>query len=387
MSHRHEPGPLKQQNKAHKTRFRSKSQRLDRIVGRTEIANVSKKKKAAASKAARRHHLAQARANKREASFQAKRRVGIGSAPPHLILIVHLQDDMNAAFRFCDALMDAAAPRSQTSTAISIDESPMTWYPSNNSTTIFSTKFKYKITFSVAPLNLQGALEMAKVADTVVFLGAPFLDASSATQLFVNCLCAQGVPTTVHVLDGLASLSQKKRIEAKKTFSNRAADVLPETSVHYIEKDSDHQTCLWSIINKKRRKVHWRESRSHILADCVSHRNGELFVTGYVRGPSFNVHGIVYLPGLGGRKISRVLHAIEPTSANYPRSSTALVQATSEDLRVTVKPSEFFQHDLQTEAVVDHLDAEQTFPTEEELEEANIALEHAKVNEMTICNR
>ncbi|EGD80660.1 hypothetical protein PTSG_01250 [Salpingoeca rosetta] len=378
MSHRHEAGPLKQQNKSHKTRFRTKGQRLDRLAGRTIATAASRKKKAADSKAARKLKQTQARAAKRDAAMQAKRRIGTTNAPPYFVLLVHLQEDTQAAINLRDQLVQASVPKGVHNGGGGANADG-TWVPDALDVSFFSTRLKKKMSIAVASANVLATLELTKVADTVVFVGKAYEEVAEDRQLLINCLCAQGVPTTVHVLTDLEELPQKKRSDVKRTFAKEATDLLPDTTVQFIEKPSDYQTCLWGIANKKRRTVHWREARTHVMAERVSYdaANRELRVTGYVRGPSLNVNALVYLPGLGARQMSRVLQATEPIPSSHKSkksnqaSMDATAEAGSDDATVLAAPTPEFQHTLQSEVEVDPLDAEQTFPTEEELAQAD----------------
>ena len=83
----HRPGPLKQQNKTHKTgRHRSKGEVLKTNKGKVEMHIVGRKNKDAQSKEQRKHRLNQLRRNKRDDIVNKKRCIGSLNGCAHIVV-------------------------------------------------------------------------------------------------------------------------------------------------------------------------------------------------------------------------------------------------------------------------------------------------------------
>lgn len=230
------------------------------------------------------------------------------------------------------------------------------------------------MTIVVAPPETLALLELARVADTLLFVTCADQLPSPSVELSLACLRAQGVPTLSHAVVGLTELTQqKRRNEAKRVAAKLALDSFPETKVHFLEKPADATTALWTVLSQKRRHVHFRELRSHLLAETAAARDGCLHVTGYVRGPALDVNALVHVPGVGARRVRSVTVLPRPGSSFDKRAAghdEGDVEMAS--LGEVVLPNPELQHSLETEVPIDPLAGEQTWPTAEEEEAADV---------------
>lgn len=105
-------------------------------------------------------------------------------------------------------------------------------------------------------------------------------------------------------------------------------------------------------------KIDVQESstNSDDLVDCK--------ITGYIKNNDLDVNGLVHISRWGTFQIKEVLYATEPGKTSH----SGIQEFTDGDFMLAPNPEE--QQDLITEAEVDPMDAEQTWPTEEELMEA-----------------
>lgn len=87
---------------------------------------------------------------------------------------------------------------------------------------------------------------------------------------------------------------------------------LPEEKIMCLDKNIDALNILRKIGNQKRRSVLYRDRRPHMLAENVEYvpdsegTMGTLKVTGYLRGNTLSVNGLVHLPGLGDFQMSQI---------------------------------------------------------------------------------
>ena len=91
-----------------------------------------------------------------------------------------------------------------------------------------------------------------------------------------------------------------------------------------------------------------------------------IFIIGYVRGVDLNVNRLVHIPGWGDFQLEKIEVLPDPQPmANSRRNQDINMTETT-----VVTPNEELQDDLVAENQPDMLDAEQTWPTDDELKEA-----------------
>lgn len=96
---------------------------------------------------------------------------------------------------------------------------------------------------------------------------------------------------------------------------------------------------------------------------------GTLKVTGYLRGISLSANQLIHIPGLGDFQLSQIDSPPDPNKINTLRKND---MESSGDVFVKIleKADPSKQESLISENVPDPMDAEQTWPTNEEIEMA-----------------
>lgn len=96
---------------------------------------------------------------------------------------------------------------------------------------------------------------------------------------------------------------------------------------------------------------------------------GILKITGYLRGTTLSVNQLIHIPGLGDFQMSEIHGPPDPNKVNKIKKND---METSEQLFIKVleKADPSKQESLKSENIPDPMDAEQTWPTNEELEMA-----------------
>lgn len=190
---------------------------------------------------------------------------------------------------------------------------------------------------------------------------------------------AQGMPTPVVVAMDIEGVHPKKRTAEKQNVQKLISKWLPEEKVMQLDKSSDGLNLLRRIGNQKRNIIHHREKRPYLLAEEVEYvpdaegESGTLKISGYLRGMPLNVNGLVHITGLGDFQISRIDGLEDPHPLNMGKENVKSDGMDAEVTKVSVlgvaDPAK--QESLASENIPDPMDAEQTWPTEEEIEEAN----------------
>ncbi|XP_007935645.1 pre-rRNA-processing protein TSR1 homolog [Orycteropus afer afer] len=377
----HRSGPLKQQNKAHKGgrhRGRGSAQRDGK--GRLAVKTLSKKVRKELSLVDRRHRARQLRKQKKDAVLAEKRQLGSKDGPPHHVLVVPLHNRISLpeAFRL---LQDG-----------DIGTVHQTEWGGTHSFMLLCPQMKHRWFFTSAkPGDLHTVLDMAKVADTILFLLDSLEGWDSTGDYCLSCLFAQGLPTYTLAVQGVSDLPLKKQIDARKKLSKAVEKRFPNDKLLLLDTQQEAGMLLRQLANQKQRHLAFRDRRAYLFAHAAdfvpSEENnlvGTLKVSGYVRGQTLNVNSLLHIIGHGDFQMKQIDAPMDPFPLN-PRAiksqkdpgmameicaANAVVDM-EEDLKVLMKADPDRQESLQSEAIPDPMEGEQTWPTEEELSEAN----------------
>lgn len=144
---------------------------------------------------------------------------------------------------------------------------------------------------------------------------------------------------------------------------------MPDEKISTLDKNGDGLALLRKLGSQKQRPLRQRDCRPHILGEEIEILEHEikdelctLKVTGYIRGQPLSVNELVHIPGWGDYQMAQIDFPPDPHSliTQAPSLQTVPVQIAD-----PVK-----QTSLISENKPDPMDAEQTWPTEEEMEEA-----------------
>lgn len=296
----------------------------------------------------RRLQQQQLRKNKRDEAIDKKRKLGgLIKSPPFLTCFVALNEfiDINSALSITETCEeDAVVEKSNP-----------------NITYLRSCRLKQRFTFVKATHgNELKALDYLKVCDSTVLLisaaaGEDIIDKWG--EKFLTFALAQGIPTPIIVLMDLESISPKKRTQFKNDAQKLMNRYFPDEKLMTLDKTSDGLNLLRRIGGQKRNRILNKENRSHLYAEKTEYVNGTLKVTGYLRGIPFNVNGLVYIPELGTYQVSQIDSSIDPMSTNTSEENNNVLAVANPSLQVS----------LDSENIPDEMDAEQAFPSEEEI--------------------
>lgn len=361
LSHPHRPSALKQQNKKHQTLgHRSKGSVAKSNKGRISIKTLSKKAKKELSREQRKHRSKQIRAFKKEAAILRKRGLGTANNPPFLATVVPLCPNIN--------------PRKVLKTLAACDKAATITTSSQGIMHISCPRFRQRFSFVVPPVNdLYAVLDSVKVSDTLMLLW-PAEELGEAADLLLSSVLAQGLPAPVHIVAGLEDMSQKKKHQSRQNLIKDIELRFPGPAKLYsLERDQDALMILRQIGAQKQRPLYFRDSRPHILAENVEFieegSSGTLKIHGYIRGKSLSVNGLVHIPGWGEYQMSRIDSSPDPHPLLlHSRDSEANVMDGGTFMLAESDPA--LQETLTSTNEVDPMEGEQTWPTEEELAEA-----------------
>ncbi|KAL1498358.1 hypothetical protein ABEB36_009170 [Hypothenemus hampei] len=369
----HRSGPLKQTNKEHKTgRHRSKGSVSLANKGKISLKAATKRNKRELNRDQRRHQATQIRQKKREEVLVKKRSLGGLELAPFLVAVIPLHREFD--------------PTTALSILMQCDEEASVKTSPSGVKHICIPRFKKRFSFVVpANDNELDVLDTLKVADTVLFLlssinGTEYPEEivdKWGNKILMSSL-AQGLPTPVVALTDLDSIAPKKRQEFKQSVQKIVTKWLPDEKLLVLDKNIDAINILRKIGNQKRKPVLYRDKRPYLYGEELVYEpdsedgNGTLKVTGYLKGDVLSVNQLIHIPGLGDFQMNQIDSAPDPNKIEKTRNSeeNAMETGISMPIKVLEKCDPTKQELLISENVPDPMEAEQTWPTNEELVEA-----------------
>ena len=375
----HRAGLLKQSNKGHKTGGHRSKRAVDNAnKGRVGLKDLSGKSRARnmESRRERRNKSRQVRDLKKSAVLDAKRNLGSFRSPPLLTAVVPLFD---ASPQVVESVVKSMTQCDDTATVTASD---------SGAVHLAFPRFKKRFAFVMPDRNhLLGVLDACKVCDSVLFLvsGDEAEGTDQVGERLLSAVLVQGLPvapTFVLAADDEEAMetNTKKRNEAKKqlvkSLERKCAAVDKLFSVDKSQQDG--LLLLRHLSAQKRRLNSLRTHRPHLIADKVEFlgdsSTGTLKVQGYVRcaNPHYklSVNRLVHLPGWGDFQLSQIDGVPDPHPLDKKRARIGDVDMDDKENHVLATPDAERLENLVSENEPDGMDAEQTWPTEEELMEA-----------------
>lgn len=363
-------GSRNQVNKAHKTRFSSKSSRnLHKTSDKGRIGK-SEHNVAKGARAARIQRNKMVREQKRAALLKEKRASSGSASPPRVIVLFGLSADVNLN-SLSEDILSLLSPQGYGAAL----------------PTVASSEYRLRATVLQAPHgDLQSCLEMAKVADLIAFVASAnsscegesdYIDSFGSQCLSV--FRSLGLPSTVVLIRDLPT-EAKRRHESKKTCSSSLASEFPEDCKFYAAdtKDELHKF-MWLFKEQRLSVPHWRSQRPYLMAQKVEMVANDmnpgtcnLLLTGYVRARSLSVNQLVHVSGAGDFQLCKMDILKDPHPLNAKKEQDVMDADEVGDVEVvrSLVPDPLKQEAFLVENVPDRLGDEQTWPTEEEMADA-----------------
>jgi len=360
----HRSSDWKQTNKKHKTGRHKSNRSIEKLNrGRVSVKVCSKKGLKVQRKFDRLHQMKQARNKARQEVMQKKRAFGAQGAPPILVAVIPLSESQEKYVEETLKSLTSCIPESEL---IKLDSGVQH---------LKVPRFKQRFSF-VTPRfdSLFEILDATKVCDNVMFLVCPHTGMSERGELILTTVLAQSVPSDpLIVLGSPDEIAPNKLNEAKKLMVKALDRKFPVEKVLTVQNEGEATNIMRTIgLQKRKESVMRGGKRASILAESVKYCPGEdtgsgcLELTGFVREADLCVDRLVHVPGLGDFQIDRIEKLKDPCS---------LVSRSNEMQDSIILHGGDNQQDLETENVPDYMDGEQTWPTEDELQEAEKAQE------------
>eukprot|EP00741_Cyanophora_paradoxa_P021507 tig00021357_g20763.t1 len=354
-SHRSE---FKQQNKTHKATHASNRVLNEKARGKVERVHrapvKSASKAAALHKKNRVNHAKQVAQQKRSATLAKNRAEG---RPPKCVALIALTDDADLDLAHTLLLNECGVE------TLVVPETPVTCRLPGE---------KQRVTIIKCRRDFAVMLDAAKVADTLFFVLRANSEPDFIGQTAVSILRAQGLPHVMGFLQGLDDVAPKHRNEVRRAhalyleqqFSGECKLLLLDTPAHAKQ-------AVRAVSTSKIKELAFRHERAHLLAERVefepqaSSSQGTLRISGYVRGGRLSANQLVHISGVGTFQLGQIDGPADPVPTSHQ------VEGMEGASTVLDRPDAEKQEPLASEAAVDPMANEQTWPSEEEIAKAS----------------
>lgn len=235
-------------------------------------------------------------------------------------------------------------------------------------------RFKQRFSFLTPKCERGNELEILdclKVSDTTLLLLSANCKSDDVIDKWgtriLNMALAQGLPTPIVTIMDLESINPKKRTSVRSDIQKLIQKSLPDERAMNFDTNSDALNLLRRIGGQKKNTIHNKANRPHMHVENYNFHadvgcdSGTLQVSGYLRGQSLDVNQLVHIPGLGDYQMSQIDLKHLDQSTNTFTSSTVFAKADPDK-----------QTQLIRENIPDEMDAEQTWPTEDEIAQSKM---------------
>ncbi|TPX71823.1 hypothetical protein SpCBS45565_g00888 [Spizellomyces sp. 'palustris'] len=356
----HHRSKLKQQNKPFKSRHATKGQLKTKTKGKVDkvAASVKNKHKLSSSKADRRNQAKVLQQKKRHDLVTSSRLFSGAHGCPKIVAVVPLCPDVDANA----VVKDLYASVGQE-------------YVTETVSTLFVERFKQKVQFVAVRRHLLDILDAVKVADFVVFVVSAEEEVDGFGELCLTTIKAQGVPSTLSVVQHLEKIASKKQVDIRKSLTSYMEHHFPEDAkLFHTVVEAEALSALRFLTQQRPKPIVWRDRHAYMLGERVEFEANEagedmgtLQVTGYIRGNNLSANRLIHLPNHGDFQIKMIVSC--PVAFDTRDNTMAT------DARILETPEPELQESLVTENEPDPMEGEQTWPTAEELREADERIE------------
>ncbi|EFC46221.1 DUF663 domain-containing protein [Naegleria gruberi] len=422
MSTHHRSSSLHQENKKHKSKHISKRQLKKESKGRVEHEGGLKasqmKKTHQNAKAQRKQRAKQVRDNKKQ-QILYRQRLGRSGNPPRIVSVMSLsgQDEGEVESVFSDIMSRSEEFESGKINLNDLDFSSVR-------SIRLQKEFQQKslTLFCVKQANSRSVLDAAKVSDIMIFVlpaqsiqfngnQEPSLHPTAKYNL--SLLRAQGLPSSIVVLQGLNQISQKKQNDVKQVVNKIMKDEIPDfekvfsltsttnsmdDSANFETTKTEMKQILLRLNSLTPKTIYWRENHPYMIVENLefikkdqseinelsdeNSNNGTLVIRGYLRGKPASPNQLFHLVNYGTYQLDKIVLEKENSHAYSKKKQQGSSSNAMEDDKVgtsqmsttadsnepkTLLPDEK-QESLQTALEPNLMDGEQTLPTKEDYE-------------------
>ncbi|KAL0220023.1 hypothetical protein P9112_005676 [Eukaryota sp. TZLM1-RC] len=324
-------------NKPFKSKHATKGEIKKRNHGRVPSSKVSVSR-VEHSKQVRKNRASQLRKQSKREHMDLLRR---GLVPPRVVTLVPFSASIDTPFIADQLLQHCPQPI--------VDGI-------GHKSAMFPDK-KNRFTLIPSSADLRDILEKSLLADVILVSVSAHGLTSDALHI-ANAIKVQGLPTVITIITNLEDFSPSKRQAQKKFLISQINELFGDVRcLTFSDSQSDLANILRFLKEIKLQKITWRANRPYLIAQSVSRppSTSSLLVSGYIRGAPICVNRLIHLNNFGDFIVNSIKVEDDPLKTH----------GQNDDVIISRDPTR--GDDLQFVRPVDWTAGEQTWPTEEEL--------------------
>jgi pre-rRNA-processing protein TSR1 len=338
----------------------------------------------------------QQRDKKRAQLLETRRVVG----PPRVVALlplsadVHVQRVWSGLLAACSSAAAAEGPAVKSGVeGMDVETASAPLVPYAAQTVCAPDRRRVRFTFLPPAADRSDPLavvELGRCAEVVLLLlpGGAHSTAVDADGLAaLSVLRALGMPSVLGLVQtgdaasgAAAAAGLKERSAAKKrAMEALLAQVSGDHRVMAADSQADFKQVVRQLADSAPVVPHWRRQRPQLLADAAEFvpgdggdaATGTLVLSGYIRGMGLSTNQLIHVPTAGDFQIDQIDRLADATRSGG--AGPAAMETEGSGALGAVRADPATREQVVRENEPDLLDAEQTWPTEEELAEAEAA--------------
>ena len=238
-------------------------------------------------------------------------------------------------------------------------------------------RFKQNLVYIPVQRDLVTVLDACRSADYVVFLLSPTEEPGDEGELLLKAIEGQGVSNVLTMVQNLDTVEPaKRRPHVVASLKSYITHFFPnQDKVLSLDAESECSNAVRALCTTTPKGIKWREDRSWMLVESVqwpktlaeASMDGEVIITGVVRGKGLKANSLVQVGDWGHFQIEKITDAALPVSRKRKADEMAIDEPkVGEVLEVPSEEREDFAELAPYEATMEDVDALSTpeAPTE-----------------------
>lgn len=324
VTEHHHRSTTKVSHKPFKSRHATKSLIRNLAKGKIEGTETKPNRKTphqqVMSKFDRKNQARQIRQVKHQQNIKSTHIFAGQNGAPRVVALVPLCEDM-----------DAVAAIQKLNQAVDAESH----WPLEGHMRVRVDRFKQNLVYVPVRRHLITALDACRSADFVVLLLSPTEEPGEEGELLLKTIEGQGVSNVLTMVQNLDAVEPaKRRPQVVTSLKSYITNFFPnQEKVLSLDAESECSNAIRSLCTTTPKGVRWREDRSWMLVENVQwpsdqvkvHNEGEVVITGVVRGRNLKANRLVQVGDWGHFQIEKI------TEAAFPLSKTRKVDGMAVD--------------------------------------------------------
>ena len=313
ITEHHHRSTSKISHKPFKSRHATKNLIRNQAKGKVEGTETKPNRKTphqqVMSKFDRKNQARQIRQIKHQQNIKSSSVFSGQNGAPRVIAVVPLCEDM-----------DAVAAIQKMNQAVDAES----LWPLEGHMRIRVDRFKQNLIYVPVRRDFMTTLDACRLADFVVLLLSPTEEPGEEGELLLKTIEGQGVSNVLTMVQNLDTIEPaKKRPQVLTSLKSYITHFFPsQEKILSLDSESECSNAIRSLCTTTPKGIRWREDRSWMLVENVewpsnavkANTEGEVVITGVVRGRGLKANRLVQVGDWGHFQIEKVTDAAFPMS-------------------------------------------------------------------------